>query len=363
MLRNWLLVLCALAGARAFDEAAAEAAGESTVVNIALYHAFGAAPFSLRCRLRAELVAAAPAAAAAAAATGGGAAAAAAAAAAPVAAARWRVRAEGGETGGIAEAVLPLLAAAAAAGGVYRLRARVISAGAGAGAGADTDAGAGADADADAALAGAVSVTAATKLCLLLSAPDLRHDVFLALDGAGALRALDVRPALPAGFVGCAGAAPPDAALVPARAAPFAASRFGTVPLEESPPVPVANAGRAAPYLGQTELKDADAAKIATAIAAAQEAAAAGGGGSGGGSGGGALDAEAEAALIANLDGSRKAGGGDGAPAEPSLMQKAMPYLLGAYVIYTVAAQVMGKDEAPAAGGRGAAGGAAARAR
>ena len=280
----------------------------TAAVSIALYHSVGAAPFTLRCRLRAEL---APAAAALAAAP------AAAAAAAAATAPRWRVRAEGGDKGGFSEAELPALAAAAAAGGSYRVRARVL----GRGDGESVEAAGAADAD----VTSAIFVTAATKLCLLLSAPELRHDVFLALDGAGALRSLDVRPALPAGFAGCAGAAPPAAAVVPTRAVAFAHSRFGTVPIEESPAVPALNAGKGAPYIGQGEIKEKDAARIAAAVAAAQE--------------GGGADADA---APAGLDAAESA-----PPPEPSLYQRAMPYVIGAYIVYSLASRFLGREEEP----------------
>jgi hypothetical protein len=253
-----------------------------------------AAPaFVHRCTIRAELLPTpapappAPGVAAAAAAT--------AAAAAPAARAPWRLRADDGAKGAIAPADVASAAAAARSGGLYRLRARVRGAGE------------------------LQDVYSSTKMCLLLAA-ELRHDVIMALDGAtGALRGIDVRPALPAGFAGCRGAeaASEDAVrrLLNASGVVFSGARFGVTPVEDAASVPALNAGRGAPFVGQAELREEDAARMSR---------------------GGPPDAAAT-----QLDEEDK--GAEKKAEPPSLIQAYLPYIILAWAGMNVLKQLGGK--------------------
>jgi hypothetical protein len=72
----------------------------------------------------------------------------------------------------------------------------------------------------------------------------------------------------------------------------------------------------------------------AAAVAAAQE--------------GGGADADA---APAGLDAAESA-----PPPEPSLYQRAMPYVIGAYIVYTLASRFLGKEEEPEQAGARAGG-------
>jgi hypothetical protein len=276
--------------------------GSSSPFVVDMEHSFwpgttttAALAFVHRCTIRAELLPApAPAppvpglAVAAAAST-------AAAAAAPAARAPWRLRADDGAKGAIAPADVAAAVAAARSGGLYRLRARVRGAGE------------------------LLDVYSSTKMCLLLAA-ELRHDVIIALDGAtGALRGIDVRPALPAGFAGCRGAeaAGEDAVrrLLNASGVVFSGARFGVTQVEEAASVPALNAGRGAPFVGQAELKEEDAARMSRS---------------------GLPDAAA-----AQLDEEDK--GPEKKAEPPSLIQAYLPYIILAWAGMNVLKQLGGK--------------------
>lgn len=182
-----------------------------------------------------------------------------------------------------------------------------------------------------------------TKVCLLI-AGDFKHDIFMSLDSKGTLHSIDVRPAVPSNFSGCRGAPSSTSRLTPSSfkvsssgGIELTGSRFGIATIEEVVALPVVNAGKGSPHFGQLELTKEEAARITSKISTIKKASTPAAGEEPGRPA--TLDAEEALAEAENAAAQKP-------PEEPTFMQKWMPYILGAYVVFSLSKQFLA-DPAP----------------
>ena len=227
----------------------------------------------------------------------------------------WRLRADSSNKGEISREDVPLLEL----GGLYRVRAKM-------------------DGTSD-----GMFVFGWTKVCLLIAA-DFKHDIFMSLDSNGTLHSIDIRPSVPSNFSGCRGSASSGSRLThqsfkvnSAGSVELTGSRFGIATIEEVMALPVVNAGKGIPHFGQSELTKEEAARITSKISTMKKSSTHAAGEEPGRPS--TLDAEEALAEAENASAQKP-------PEEPTFMQKWMPYILGAYIVFSLSKQFLA-DPAP----------------
>lgn len=177
-----------------------------------------------------------------------------------------------------------------------------------------------------------------TKVCLLL-AGDFKHDIFMSLDSNGTLHSIDIRPSVLSNFSSCRGSTTSSLKdisykLSTSGGIELTGARFGITTIEEVSSLPVVNTGKGIPHIGQAEVTKEEAIRIASKVKKVTTSAAAG--------------EEPSGPSIEEVLSEAENAAAQKTPEEPTTLQKYMPYLLGAYVVFSLSKQFLAADPTPA---------------